>query len=282
MNRLAISNIAWTPEEDARALALLEELGVHGLEIAPGIAFSDEADALAPSPAAVSQLRGRLEKHGLELVSMQSLLFGVSGAALFEGDAARARLTAALERAIALAGRLGVPNLVFGSPAARRIPDGMERQHADAIATETFRRLGDRAAAAGTRLALEPNPEAYGTNYLTNIGETGRAVRQIAHLAVTLNFDLGALAMNGEQAEAGRWFADLRDLVSHVHVSEPHLAPAPADGEAFRAAASAILGHGYAEWFSIEMRGAARDNLERVRTCVERAARALRPAKAAA
>ncbi|MEA3004274.1 MAG: hydroxypyruvate isomerase [Sphingomonadales bacterium] len=275
MNRLAISNIAWTPREDARALPLLEELGVRGLEIAPGIAFGDEADALEPSPAAVSRLRRRLEAHGLELVSMQSLLFGVSGAALFEGGGARARLVAGLERAIALAGRLGIPNLVFGSPANRRIPDGMERQHADAIAIETFRRLGDRCAAAGTRLALEPNPEAYGTNYLTSIGEAGRAVRQIAHPAVTLNFDLGALAMNGEQAQAGKWFGDLRDLVSHVHVSEPHLAPAPGDEAAFRDAASAILGHGYAGWFSIEMRGAGPDNLERVRTSVERAARAL-------
>lgn len=282
MNRVAISNIAWTSQEDARAFALLEELGVRGLEIAPGIAFSDESDALEPSSAAVSRLRDRLEKHGLELVSMQSLLFGASGAALFESHEARARLTAGLERAIALAARLGIPNLVFGAPAARRIPDGMERQQADAIAIETFRRLGDCAAAAGTRLALEPNPEAYGTNYLTSISEAGRAVRQIAHPAVTLNFDLGALAMNGEQGEAGRWFADLRDVVSHVHVSEPHLAPAPADEEAFRDAVSAILGRGYAGWFSIEMRSAGRDNLERVRTCVERAARALRATKVAA
>ncbi|MDB5691143.1 MAG: hypothetical protein JWO81_206 [Alphaproteobacteria bacterium] len=282
MNRLAISNIAWTPQEDIRALALLEELGVRGLEIAPSIAFSDEADAFEPSPAAVSRLLRRLEEHGLELVSMQSLLFGVPGAALFEGDGARARLVAALERAIALAGRLGIPNLVFGSPANRRIPDGMERQQVDAIAIETFRRLGDCAAAAGARLALEPNPEAYGTNYLTSIGEAGRAVRQIAHPAVTLNFDLGALAMNGEQAEAGSWFGDLRDVVSHVHVSEPHLAAAPADEAAFRDAASAILGHGYAGWFSIEMRGAGPDNLERVRTSVERAARALQATKAPA
>jgi sugar phosphate isomerase/epimerase len=158
----------------------------------------------------------------------------------------------------------------------------MERQNADAIAVETFRRLGDCAAAAGTRLALEPNPEAYGTNYLTSIGEAGRAVRQIAHPAVTLNFDLGALAMNGEQAEAGKWFGDLRDLVSHIHVSEPHLAPAPADEMAFREAASAILAHGYAGWFSIEMRGTGPDNLERVRTSVERAARALQETKAPA
>ena len=279
MNRLAISNIAWTAPEDGRALALLEELGVGGLEIAPGIAFAGEPDPFEPSGDAVSRFRAKLDAHGLALVSMQSLLFGVSGASLFEGDGALVRFVAALERAIALAGRLGVPNLVFGSPANRRIPEGMERRRADAVALETFRRLGDRAAAAGTRLALEPNPEAYGTNYLTSVGETGRAVRQIAHPAVTLNFDLGALAMNGELGDAGRWFGEFGDVVSHVHVSEPHLAPAPADERAFREVVAAIRAHGYGGWFSIEMRGGDGDNLEAVRASVERAARALQDAE---
>jgi sugar phosphate isomerase/epimerase len=280
MNRLGISNIAWRPEEDAHALGLLEELGVRGLEIAPGIAFGNEADPFQPSAPAMSEFRNRLDGHGLELISMQSLLFGVSGAALFEGEEARARFVAALERAIRLAERLGVPNLVLGSPANRRIPERTSREDAEAMAGETFRRLGDLCVAAGTRLALEPNPQAYGTNYLTSLSEAGCAVRKIAHPAVTLNFDLGALAMNGEEAETGRWFGEFRDVVSHVHVSEPHLAPAPADEAAFRTAASAILRHGYAGWFSIEMRGSGQDNLERVRTSVERATRALQATEA--
>lgn len=276
MNRLAISNIAWSPEEDEQALALIEELGVRGLEIAPGLTFNNEADPFEPSDAAVAKLRSRLEVHRLELVSMQSLLFGVAGAALFEGDEARARLVAGLERAIGLAGRLEIPNIVFGSPANRRIPDGMDRDHAGAIAVETFRALGDRCAAAGTRLAIEPVPEAYGTNYLTSMSEAALEVRRISHPGVTLNFDLGALAMDGRQSDAGEVFGEIRDLVSHVHVSEPHLAPAPADEEDFRGSASAILAQGYSGWFSIEMRSGHANNLVRVRASVERAGRALR------
>jgi sugar phosphate isomerase/epimerase len=279
MSRLAVSNIAWTPDEDLHALPLLGALGVRGLEIAPGIAFADQPDPFEPSAAALSRLQDTLDRHGLELVSMQSLLFGVSGAALFGDEAARARLATGVGRAIHLAGRLGIPNLVFGSPANRRIPEGMAIRDAEAIATATFRRLGDRCAAAGTRLALEPNPRDYGTNYLTSMSEAADAVRRIAHPAVTLNFDLGALAMNGERAQAGQRFGEYRDLVGHVHVSEPHLAAAPADEEAFRESASAILRHGYSGWFSIEMRSALSGNLERVRACVERAARALRAAE---
>lgn len=275
MTRLAVSNIAWAAEENARAYALLQELGVGGLEIAPGIAFGDETDPFEPSASAVSRLGNTVEAHGLQLVSMQSLLFGVSGAALFEGEEERARLVTGVERAIALAGRLGIPNLVFGSPANRRIPEGMKPERVDAIATETFRRLGDICIAAGTRLALEANPQAYGTNYLTTVGEAARAVRLVAHPGVALNFDLGALAMSGERAQAGRLFGDLRDMISHVHISEPQLAPAPADEDAFRDEASTIFEQGYAGWFSIEMRGGAPDNLHRVRTSVERAARAL-------
>src|SRR5206468_7806799 len=114
----------------------------------------------------------------------------------------------------------------------------------------------------------------------TTIGEAARAVRQIAHPALTLNFDLGALAINGERP--AKCFGEVRDIVSHVHVSEPHLAPAPADVESFRSAASAMLRDGYAGWFSIEMRSKGQDNVERVRACIGRAARALQALKAAA
>lgn len=276
MNRLAVSNIAWAPDEEDRAFALLGELGVRGLEIAPGITFAREPDPFEPSAGAVAELRARLEGNGLRLVSMQSLLFGVAGAALFEGEEARGRLVAGLERAIALAARLSIANLVFGSPANRRVPEGMEPERVEAVAVETFRRVGDRCVDSGTRLALEPVPQAYGTNYLTGVREAADAVRRIGHLGVALNFDLGAVAMAGERAEAGRLFEEVRDVVSHVHVSEPHLAPAPADEECFREAASAILGHGYGGWLSIEMRSGPPDNLERVRTAVGRAARALR------
>jgi sugar phosphate isomerase/epimerase len=241
--------------------AYLEEQGVRGLEIAPAQAFAGEADPFAPSAAAVSALMKETGRRDLELVSMQSLLSGVRGALLFGSGAQRERFELGLARAVALAGRLGIPNLVLGSPANRAIPGAMIRPHAEQIAMDLFRRVGDLCLEAKAKLALEPNAAAYGTNFLNTIGETIAFVRRVGHPAVSVNFDIGSLHMNGEMDSAAAWFAKAGPLVSHVHISEPHLTAAPRDASQFEVLACAILAHGYGGWFSIEMRAAEDDNL---------------------
>lgn len=262
--RLAISNIAWPPAEARAAYTLLRRYGFTGLEIAPGLAFAGEDDAFAPSDAAVRDFRAELAAHDLELCSMQSLLFGVAGAQLFGSPEERERIEAALGRAIDLAGGLGVPNLVFGSPGNRSFPGTMSENEAQTQAREVFRRLGDRATGAGTRLAIEPNPAIYGTNFLNTVEETARFVASLDHPSVMLNYDIGALIANQETDRAGEIYALARGKVSHAHISEPGLGPAPADSGALRAIVRALAGGGYSGWYSIEMRAPSGDALEQL------------------
>lgn len=273
--KLGISNIAWRPNELDEALDRMADAGARGLEIAPGLAFAAESDPFTPSPGAVGAFRRRLDARSVELISMQSLLYGVQGARLFGAPAEREAFEAGLARAIALAGALGIPNLVMGSPANRVIPESLDREQAVAQAADVFRRLGDLADAAGAVLALEPNPAAYGTNFLTTLREAAAFATIVAHPAVTVNFDLGALHMNGEIAQAGELYAGTGERVSHVHVSEPGLAPAPADADLFARVAEEILERGYDGWFSIEMRGPERDGLAAVQASLEACARGL-------
>jgi hypothetical protein len=53
--QLAISNIAWSPEDTDAVYEVLSEIGVGGLEIAPGVLFAAEPDPFDPSEEA----RGR-------------------------------------------------------------------------------------------------------------------------------------------------------------------------------------------------------------------------------
>ncbi len=255
----------------------MAERGVQGLEIAPGMAFAGESDAFAPSEPAVAAFRRTLERHGLELVSMQSLLFGVKDARLFGTPDELSAFERGMERAISLAGRLGVPNLVFGSPANRVIPEGFARTEAEAFGAEVLRRLGDLARANGCVVALEPNPAAYGTNFLNTMAETMAFADKVDHPAVSVNFDIGALLMNGDFAAGAALFARGGRRVSHVHVSEPNLAPAPASEAALADLAGALLAGGYGGWFSIEMRQVGEHNLDNVRACLDASLRALRP-----
>jgi len=255
--KIAISNIAWPAAERDAAYAILVEGGVAGLEIAPGLFLADAQDPFAPTAAEADAALGAMHRAGLTLVSMQSLLFGVSGAALFEGEAPRATLVAGIERAIELARRLAIPNLVFGSPRQRAYPTTLSAEDAWSQAVDVFRRLGDRAVAAGTRLAMEPNGAAYGTNFLTRVEQAEAFVRAVGHPGVVLNFDIGALHMEGDFDRIESIAAQAIDTIGHVHVSEPHLAPAPADPAQAARAIRALREASYGGWTSIEMAATA-------------------------
>ena len=259
--KFAASNIAWQPENRVDAYAILADHGFTGLEIAPGLLFHDAADPFAPDETEQIAALAPVRAAGLQLVSMQSLLFGVEGAELFGDEDAHAAFVTGMERAIALGGMVGIPNLVFGSPRQRVIPDTMAREDAEALACETFRKLGEKAAAAGLVIAMECNPADYGTNFLTKPDEVAAFVRRVDHPAVTINLDIGAVHMNGLFDEVEQIVGEALPRASHVHVSEPQLAPAPADEGQARRVLKALRVGGYSGWVSIEMRSAGIDAL---------------------
>lgn len=272
--KLAVSNIAWPPQHRDAAYALLRSRGVRGLEIAPALFLSDSADPFAPSDQEVDDVCGAARRAGLELVSMQSLLFGVDGAALFEGPDALSRFVRGMERAIALAGRLSIPNMVFGSPRQRNVPADMTYAEAEASAVPLFRRLGDQALSAETQLGIEFNPAAYGTNFLTDATQALAFVAQVDHPAVTVILDVGAMQMNGHFERIEEFAGGMVRRTSHVHLSEPHLAPAPADPRRAARVFAAMTAAGYNGWYSIEMKAVADDPLSALERSLDNLLRA--------
>lgn len=276
--KLAMSNIAWAPEERLAAYASLAEAGFTGLEIAPGLFFHAAADPFGPDEASAREALAEMTDAGLALVSMQSLLFGVTGAELFGPPEARAAFTAGMERAIALAGRFAIANLVFGSPLQRRVPDGMAMADALDEAAACFRRLGEAALAAGTRITIEVNPAAYGTNFLTTLKEAEAFVAAVDHPGIALILDLGAMHMNGSFAAVPALVPALAPRLNHVHVSEPDLAPAPATSAPLVPVLRALRAAGYAKAVSIEMKRPP-EGLAEVRRAAARLAEANKQAE---
>ncbi|WP_051220881.1 sugar phosphate isomerase/epimerase family protein [Erythrobacter cryptus] len=275
--RLAMSNIAWLPAERLAAYECLAAAGLTGLEIAPGLFFHAAEDPFRPDSQSARTALAEIAAAGLTLVSMQSLLFGVAGASLFGPPKARAAFKAGMIRAIELAERFAIPNLVFGAPTQRRVPEGLAPDAALGEAAALFADLGARAAAAGTRLAIEANPAAYGTNFLTSLAEAEAFVALVDHPAVTLNLDLGELHMNGSFAALPGRLPRLAARLGHVHVSEPELAPAPADAAALAEVLRGLGAAGYGAAVSIEMRR-PQGGLAEVGRMAERLAAAARAA----
>ena len=237
--RLSFSNIGFLPEDDETAYGLLMRLGYEGLEIAPtrfvGDAPYDQCAAAATKAAALHA------QYGLCIASMQSMWYGMQGNIFVPDDAAR--LTQYTEKAILFAQAIGCKSMVFGCPKNRNVPDGKSAADAQPF----FAHIAAVANAHGTAIALEANAPVYGTNFI-NTSEAAFAFAQnIPHLKV--NYDFGTVLMNGESLAT---LDKHLDLVSHVHISEPALAPI-ARRAAHKELAAVLQGGGYGGFVSAEM-----------------------------
>lgn len=239
--RLAISNIAWDVAEDEEVATLLKKFNVDAIDIAPGKYFPEPAKAGAADIQAVKQWWA---ERGIEITGMQSLLFGTVGLNVFGPTDVQDALLAHLAAVCRIASGLGATRLVFGSP-KNRDRSGLSDEQALAEAVTFFRRLGDIALEHGVMICLEPNPICYGANFMTTSAETAQVVSRVAHPAIRMQLDTGALTINGESAVAV--LENCAQLIGHVHVSEPNLIPigdlATDHGRLYEALASFIPGH---------------------------------------
>jgi sugar phosphate isomerase/epimerase len=235
--RIAISNLAWEAPEDETVVRLLKRFAVDAIDVAPSRYFSDLRNAAASDIAAVRQWWAG---HGIAITGMQSLLFGTTGLNLFGPAAVQDAMLAHLDSVCRIGAGLGATRLVFGSP-RNRDRQGLAPQAAVDMACGFFRRLGALAQGHGVLVCLEPNPERYGCNFMTTTTETAEVVRRVAHPAIRMQLDVGALAINGEDPE--QVLATHAGLVGHIHASEPDLVPLGDGGADHAAAARAIARH---------------------------------------
>lgn len=217
--RLAISNIAWDVAEDEAIATLLHRFGVDAIDVAPGKYFPDPAKATDED---IARVKGWWAERGIEITGMQALLFGTTGLNVFGTQAVQETLLQHLAAVCRIGAGIGAKRLVFGSP-KNRDRAGLSDQEALDVAVPFFGRLGDIAQSYGVLICLEPNPICYGANFMTTSAETANVVRQVAHPAIKMQLDTGALAINGENAVAV--LRDYATLIGHIHASEPDLLP---------------------------------------------------------
>jgi sugar phosphate isomerase/epimerase len=244
--RLAISNIAWPAGADADVLPLLQEHHVAGVELALTKIW---LDPLAATTADLDAYRAWWESRGIRIVALQALLFGKPELLLFGSPSSREATHDYLATIIARAARLGAGVLVFGSPANRKRGD-LDSASAFAIAVPFFRRLGDVAAEHGVALCIEPNPPAYGCDWVTTVREAIELVDAVASPGFGLHLDTAGMHLAGdgpaEVASAG-------PRVRHFHVSAPFLEGVSAVDLPHANYARALADQGYRGWVSIEM-----------------------------
>ena len=263
--QLAISNLAWKPEQDEDIARLLSAEGVSAVEIAPTKLWPD---LLSATPQDLRNYRKFWESRGIRIVALQSLLFGHPELVLFDGDEARENTFSYLCRVMDIATELGAGPLVFGSPKNRLVPAGLEDE-SWSIALDFFGRIADEATSRGVSLCMEHNPTHYGCNFVTRPQDAASLVKAVGKRGFELHLDTGCAHLSGD--DLTEVLPTSMDMLAHFHVSREQLLPVGPDSPVPYDATLQKLGElGYAHHVSIEMReaGTAEQNLEAVRTAV--------------
>lgn len=216
--KISISNLAWDVTDDKIILSLLKEFRIDAIDVAPGKYFPEPSKARADDILAVRQW---WNDQGIEILGMQSLLFGTQGLNVFGSKSIQNKMLSHLAEICRIGAALGARRLVFGSP-KNRDRSGLSQYNAINIAKSFFRKLGDVASAEGVIICLEPNPEIYGSNFLTNSYDTFDMVQLIAHPAIKMQLDTGAVILNKEDFLSV--VQKTKDVIGHVHISEANLA----------------------------------------------------------
>jgi len=263
--RVAISNIAWPSYADAEVAALLERLGVRGIEVAPTKIWPTPTSA---PRAEVAAYRRWWAERGFLIVGGQALLFGRPDLSIFESAQIRQKTLAYLVQVVQLCADLGAGPLVFGSPRNRR-RGAVPLHEAEQIAVDFFSALAEAALPTGATVVLEANPPAYGADFVTSAREAIAMVRRVAHQAFRLHLDTACIVMADDNVSDV--VAEGRDILEHVHASEPQLAAIGTGGVDHAAFAHALREERYDGWVSVEMREPSPFRLDYLEAAMTRA-----------
>lgn len=248
---LAVSAIAWQLDHEAALLPAMAKAGVTGIEIAPTKLWPNWAGMHAQSAA---EQRRRYADHGFSLPSMQAILFGIAGAAVFQGHGPQQVFLDHLARVCDIADVLGVKALVYGAPATRD-PGPLSDADAWPIAVDFFRRAGEIAADRGMALCFEANPTAYNCRFGTTAVFAAKLVEAVDHPGFRQHLDAGQIGMMAENVTEAVHAA--APVLAHFHASEPNLGPFAEPVSPHAELAKALAAVDYQGWVSLEMRETA-------------------------
>jgi D-psicose/D-tagatose/L-ribulose 3-epimerase len=257
--KLAISNIAWSASEEPSIAKLLMSRGLTGVEIAPPRVWPHPAEV---DPSELRRYKSFWQDHGIEIVALQSMLFGRTDLVIFGSEEQRSATVTYLKRMIDMAAELGAKVLVFGSPKNRNLDlDHLERTNS--IAKEFFSELGEYAVTMNVSFCIEPNSKDYGCDFVNTTAEGLALVTEVGTSGFALHLDAGVLTLNSEDALDA--ISSSAKFLRHFHISEPFLNTLGSASVAHEEFSQALKQIAYANRVSIEMRPDAQANtLQRV------------------
>jgi D-psicose/D-tagatose/L-ribulose 3-epimerase len=184
---------------------------------------ADYAEPALSKTAALSEEEFAAAKKKVEATSIrvEAMNWFVPGDVKLTGPAAdRAKIRAYLEKALARAEALGAKVIVFGSPAARSVPDGYPRDKAWDQLKDFLRQCADviERNRYGMVIAIEPLRKAE-SNIVNTAAEGLKLAREVGHPKIRLLIDFYHLGIENEDPAV---VLEARGYLAHLHIALPN------------------------------------------------------------
>jgi len=253
-NFIAISNIAWSGQENAPFLDALAEKGATGLELAASLIWEEPVETIS---AQRKQWRNSVESRGLRIIGLHALLFSHQELQLLDLGEKGQRVRDYLKRTVDICADLGGNSLVLGGPRNRQrgsIPLHDANQRCAAALND----VGEYAAKSGCYIALEALPPPR-CDFITNLRECVEMVHLADTHGVRVHFDTGAADITETSTSEEDLLFFLRQA-AHCHVNDFELLPPGTRTPSSHLRWAQLLKTAdYRGWISIEMRSQGND-----------------------
>jgi D-psicose/D-tagatose/L-ribulose 3-epimerase len=226
------------------------QLGYDGVEIAP-FTLADSVTEI--SPAKRIAIRHAAEKAGVEIVGLHWLLVKPEGLYINHPDEIiRIRTQEYIEALIHFCADIGGKVLVHGSPHQRTIKEGWDSIEAWNRARETFEVCLKTAQMRNIIYCIEPLDQGT-TNFITNVEEAFRLVREIRHPNFKMIFDCRSASVQEKTVTEALLRAIESRYLYHIHVNDAS-GKGPGFGQTkFTTILKALKESGYQRYISVEV-----------------------------
>ena len=233
--KISISNLAWNKDEENNVIKILKKYQIAGVELAISKIWGDPK---------------KWKESGIQIVATTSLLYGHPELTIFGDEKTRKKTLEYLKKMIKLTSDLGTKVMIFGSPKNRLIGK-LNKNEADKIAIDFFRKIGKEAKKYKITFCIEPVPTVYGSDFILNTKEARDLVKKIGSDNIKINMDTGAMKINKEDFK--KEIKKSLNLIGHLHVSEQGFAKVSDTRFGHKIIAKTLKNLKYKNWVSIEM-----------------------------
>tara|TARA_B100000945_G_scaffold236611_1_gene192652 strand:- start:207 stop:1019 length:813 start_codon:yes stop_codon:yes gene_type:complete len=243
--KLSVSNIAWDIIDEKYIFKELSKYNVLGIEVAPTKIWPEWSGANLKN---AKKYKEKLYDYGLSIPALQSILYEKNNLNIFN-ISCYTQFFDHFKLLCEVASGLGAKVLVFGSPKNRYLKD-IKINNAYSIAKDFFIKAAEICKSYNIIIGIEPNPQEYNCNFITDPIEAIKFVKYVDHPYFMLHLDSAAILMS--EVSFRSTFKRLNNIC-HYHISAPYLKPVIEKNMCQKSGLIELKKYCYDHWVSIEM-----------------------------